>query len=50
MTFSIDTPQDYVYGVGALTENDSSSGVEWQDCVYLKHSGENVCTNVTCTI
>ncbi|XP_053395075.1 leukemia inhibitory factor receptor-like [Mercenaria mercenaria] len=32
----INSSQDLMYGVSVLTE-DGSSGVEWQDCVYLKN-------------
>ncbi|XP_053389863.1 uncharacterized protein LOC128552824 [Mercenaria mercenaria] len=31
------SPQDFLYGVSVLTEQ-GSSGVEWQDCVYLKNA------------
>ncbi|XP_053395780.1 interleukin-6 receptor subunit beta-like [Mercenaria mercenaria] len=30
------SPQDFLYGVSVLTEQ-GSSGVEWQDCVYMKN-------------
>ncbi|XP_053395083.1 homeobox-like protein HDP1 [Mercenaria mercenaria] len=31
------SPQDFLYGVSVLTEQ-GSSGLEWQDCVYLKNA------------
>ncbi|XP_060570493.1 uncharacterized protein LOC132728833 isoform X2 [Ruditapes philippinarum] len=30
-------PRDFLYGVSALTET-GGGGIEWQDCVYLRHA------------
>jgi hypothetical protein len=32
-------PRDFLYGVSALTET-GGGGIEWQDCVYLRHAGK----------
>ena len=34
---NVNFPQDFLYGVSALTEN-TTSGIEWQDCVHLRNT------------